>query len=306
MSRRVYGIGETIYDIIFKGGEPQTGKPGGSTFNTLISLGRAGISNTFISEVGDDNIGSIILKFMEDNGVSTSHTTLHKDRKSSISLAFLDENSDADYSFYKDYSKQKITPIIPDFKEDDILIFGSYFSLNPVLASTITPIIEAANRAKAIVYYDPNFRSSHLNEVKELLPSIERNIKYADIVRGSDEDFKNIYNLNRDKDIYAKIGEICSNIIVTKGADGVSLSAKRAESHMQTPVIEPISTIGAGDNFNAGLAYGLIVEGVRYSDLETLDSDIWNKIISHGIAFSTDVCQSYDNYISKEFILNYK
>ena len=40
--RRVIGIGETILDILFKNNQPTAAVPGGSVFNGLVSLGRAG------------------------------------------------------------------------------------------------------------------------------------------------------------------------------------------------------------------------------------------------------------------------
>ena len=58
--RKVTGIGETVYDIVFRDGQPQAGVPGGSTFNTMISAGRCGADSCFLSEVGSDRIGSLI------------------------------------------------------------------------------------------------------------------------------------------------------------------------------------------------------------------------------------------------------
>ena len=71
--RKVIGIGETILDIIFKNGQPHTAVPGGSVFNGLISLGRLNVPVSFISEVGNDQVGDIILRFMKENAVSTEY-----------------------------------------------------------------------------------------------------------------------------------------------------------------------------------------------------------------------------------------
>ena len=43
--RKVIGIGETILDIIFRGGQPTAAVPGGSVFNGIVSLGRIGRSH---------------------------------------------------------------------------------------------------------------------------------------------------------------------------------------------------------------------------------------------------------------------
>jgi hypothetical protein len=40
--KREIGIGETVLDILFKDDQPQKAVPGGSTFNSIVSLGRAG------------------------------------------------------------------------------------------------------------------------------------------------------------------------------------------------------------------------------------------------------------------------
>ena len=40
--KRVIGIGETVLDILFKNDQPQKAVPGGSTFNSIVSLGRDG------------------------------------------------------------------------------------------------------------------------------------------------------------------------------------------------------------------------------------------------------------------------
>lgn len=42
--RKVIGIGETILDIIFEGNQPSAAVPGGSVFNGIVSLGRAGVN----------------------------------------------------------------------------------------------------------------------------------------------------------------------------------------------------------------------------------------------------------------------
>ena len=56
--RKVIGIGETVLDIIFKNEQPIGAVPGGSVFNGIISLGRAGVNASFISEAGNDRVGT--------------------------------------------------------------------------------------------------------------------------------------------------------------------------------------------------------------------------------------------------------
>ena len=200
--RKVFGIGETILDIIFRNDQPQKAVPGGSVFNGLISLGRLNVPVSFISELGNDRVGDMIRDFMEDNHITTEFVDRFPDGKSPISLAFLDDDKNANYIFYKDYPKQRLDVLFPKLEEDDIVMIGSYYALNPVLREKILELLDQAREKKAIIYYDPNFRSSHKNEAMKLAPTIIENLEYADIVRGSLEDFFYMYGMQDADKIY--------------------------------------------------------------------------------------------------------
>ena len=304
--RSVFGIGETILDIIFKEGQPYKAVPGGSVFNGLISLGRLQVPVTFISELGKDQVGDLILRFMEQNHISTRYIDRFPDGKSPISLAFLDANRNANYSFYKDYPTERLDVPFPRIEADDILIIGSYYALNPALRPRMVEFLQYACERKAIIYYDLNFRKAHAHEAIRLMPTVLENLEYADIVRGSDEDFLNLFGQQDGERVYADhIQFYCDRLITTKGAQGVELYTSRFKQHYDSLAIEPQSTIGAGDNFNAGLIFGLLKEDVRLKDLADLTPDRWERIIRHGMDLAGEVCQSYDNYISTDFATRY-
>lgn len=67
---RIIGIGETVFDILFKNNQPQKAVPGGSTFNSIVSLGRAGMNCIMVTEAGGDHVGDLICNFLQVNGVS--------------------------------------------------------------------------------------------------------------------------------------------------------------------------------------------------------------------------------------------
>lgn len=300
--RKVIGIGETILDVIFRNEQPTAAVPGGSVFNGIVSLGRTGIPICFISETGNDHVGNIILRFMRDNNISTDYINVFPDGKSPVSLAFLNDRSDAEYIFYKDYPKQRLDVIYPQINEDDIVVIGSYYALNPVLREKIVELLEQAREKKAIIYYDPNFRSSHKDEAIKLTSTIIENLEYADIVRGSQEDFFYMYNLRDADKIYKdKIKFYCPNFLCTSGSEKIVLRTNTLAKEYDIPPLEAVSTIGAGDNFNAGIVYGLLKYDIRYEDLNTINEATWDKIIRYGMEFASEVCKSFNNSVSKEF-----
>ncbi|MDR1981713.1 MAG: carbohydrate kinase [Tannerellaceae bacterium] len=304
--RKVIGVGETILDILFKDGVPYRAIPGGSVFNGFVSLRRLGVPGIFISELGNDPVGDMIHRFMDENGISTGYLDRYPDRKSPVSLAFLDEKHHADYVFYHDYPDQRLAVPLPKIEEDDIFIFGSYYALNPVLREQIVEFLDYARERKAIIYYDPNFRKAHAHDAIRLTPTVLDNLGYADIVRGSDEDFFHLFGETNMAQTYAEhIQFYCPLFVSTHGADGVSLFTGSFHERFNAPSISPVSTIGAGDNFNAGLIYGLLKYDIRHDDLATLGKEEWGKIIRCGMDLATEVCLSNDNYISKDFASTY-
>ncbi|WP_018463616.1 PfkB family carbohydrate kinase [Segatella paludivivens] len=302
--RKVIGIGETVLDIIFKEGQPVSAVPGGSAFNAIISLGRCGVNSTFISEAGNDRIGDCVINFLKDNGVNADNVNIFPDSKSPISLAFLDENNNADYIFYKDHPHDQLEFVYPEVNPDDIVIFGSFFAINPVVRPQVAGFLEYAHNHGAILYYDVNFRSQHKDEIMKITPNLIENLEFADIVRGSHEDFEILYKQpDADKVYNSEISFYCKKFICTRGSEPVAI---RAENNFAKEYdvlkTDAVSTIGAGDNFNAGFIFGMLKSNITHYDIENgLTEKQWDCLILSGLSFSAECCKDIYNYVSPEF-----
>lgn len=305
--RKVIGIGETIMDIIFKDGKPTAAVPGGSVFNGIISLGRLGVPVSLISETGNDRVGDLIVDFLEDNGVEHKGVIQYQNGRSAISLAWLNEKNDAEYMFYKDYPSARLEVSWPEINSDDIVMMGSYFVLNPVLRPKVKDFLDYAREHGALIYYDFNFRSSHKHEAIKIYADMLENLEYTDIVRGSVEDLENLFGNGDAAKVYKREIEFyCKNFLCTDAGGDIKLITPSVSMDFKVDKIPTVSTIGAGDNFNAGVVYGLIKYDVRRNDLANLDEGTWTKIIQCGKDLAADVCQSFNNSISKEFAETYK
>lgn len=302
--RKVIGIGETMLDIIFKNGKPIEAVPGGSTFNGIVSLGRAGVKTVFVSETGNDRVGEYVRDFLRDNNVDTSAINVFQETKSPVSLAFLDKDNNADYIFYRDQKHDHMDFAYPDIQKDDIVVFGSFYAVNPALRPQVSGLLEYARQRGAIIYYDVNFRNAHQADVMKVTPNLIDNLEYADIVRGSKEDFEVLYKKDSAERVYrAETSFYCKRFIYTDGPNPVSVFSNNGfHKEYAMPKTETVSTIGAGDNFNAGFIYGMIKYGVTRDDVEQgLSEEVWDKLIATATAFSADCCKDIFNYISKEF-----
>lgn len=302
--RKVIGIGETMLDIIFKNGKPIEAVPGGSTFNGIVSLGRAGVKTVFVSETGNDRVGEYVRDFLRDNNVDTSAINVFQETKSPVSLAFLDKDNNADYIFYRDQKHDHMDFAYPDIQKDDIVVFGSFYAVNPALRPQVSGLLEYARQRGTIIYYDVNFRKAHQADVMKVTPNLIDNLEYADIVRGSKEDFEVLYKKDSAERVYrAETSFYCKRFIYTDGPNPVSVFSNNGfHKEYAMPKTETVSTIGAGDNFNAGFIYGMIKYGVTRDDVEQgLSEEVWDKLIATATAFSADCCKDIFNYISKEF-----
>ena len=304
---KVIGIGETVFDILFKNGQPVKAVPGGSVYNSMISLGRAGADAAFISEVGDDRIGEIILSHLRDSGVDASAVCCFSGGKSPLALAFLNERNDAEYLFYKDYPNNRLEVDFPKIEKGDIVLYGSYFVLNPVLRDKTKAFLEYAKECGAILYYDINFRKNHVAERIKLGEALIENLEFADIVRGSADDFNYLYEMTDAEKIYKeKIKFYCPEFIFTSGDGDVKLFTRSHSSVFPVKKVDVVSTVGAGDNFNAGVVYGLLSALSECETFSSLSNEQWNKIISCGLDFSAHACTLIENYVDKEWAARYR
>ncbi|MFZ0281578.1 MAG: PfkB family carbohydrate kinase [Bacteroidales bacterium] len=299
--RNIYAIGETVFDIIFKNGQPQAAKPGGAMLNSAVSLGRIGLPASFISEYGKDNVGSLIDDFLHENGVSTAFVDHFTDGKTGLALAFLNEKNDASYTFYKNYPEKRLDIELPGIQKDDIILCGSIYAITPEIRDKFKSFTGSAKKNDAILIYDPNFRPTHSSDPDMLIPLIIENMQSAAIIRGSDEDFRNIFGSATPDDAWAVVRKYCNCLVYTANAEGVYVRTTSFAGKFSVRTIKPVSTIGAGDNFNAGMIAAIYINGIKRDQLDTMGETEWTKIISMGVDFASEVCMSYDNYISLGF-----
>jgi fructokinase len=303
---RIFCIGETVFDIIFEGTQPAAGKAGGSMLNSAVSMGRMHLPVYFVSEYGQDFLGRYIDDFLKKNGINTEYVYRFSTGKTSVALAFLDEKRNASYSFYKELPGKRLDIPLPDFTPTDFVLFGSFYAVNPEIRDTVVKLVKQARRAGSTIIYDPNFRKAHLHELPQLLPMIIENMQLASLVKASDEDLLMIFGAQDFDASYQIIAQYCPNLIYTQNSKDVIFKNPHTQIHVPVPRINPVSTIGAGDSFSAGVLYYLFSSRLTPQNLSSLDANAAKELVQTGIDFASHVCMSYDNYISEEFANGYR
>ena len=305
--RRIIGIGEMVLDIVFKNGTPQAAVPGGSVFNSMVSLGRTAgkrfpeVPLLMVSQIGDDEVGRLMTAFMDENRLRTD-AIQRFEGQSTVSLAMLDEENNARYEFFRDKDTPPFETPALDFGPGDILLFGSTFAVSPETRDPVRALVRKAHGAGATVYYDINFRKNHREQRDALREEIERNIAMCDIVRGSSEDIGTLYDMDDPEAVYrTHIAPRCPTFICTRGADSTEVFSDAARDSFPVEPVKTVSTIGAGDNFNAGFVYGLLRDGIDRGRARHLGPGDWPGLVQTALRFSAEVCQSLFNYVSPDF-----
>ena len=97
----------------------------------------------------------------------------------------------------------------------------------------------------------------------------------------------------------------CKCLVYTANAEGVYVKTISFSGKFPVKKIKPVSTIGAGDNFNAGMITSFYQQNIYPDQLEILTKKDWESVVSTAVKFATHVCRSYENYISFAFANKY-
>jgi len=285
----VAGVGEIVLDILIKDGKAMAAVPGGSVFNSMVSLGRTlkDVPVCMISQCGDDKVADIVIDFMARNKISTVHIERVKGKQSTVSIALLDKESNASYEFFRDAAMPAPSLSSISFTPSDSLLFGSFFAVDPKTRPVVLSLASEANNLGATIYYDINFRKSHTPIIEPVL----ENCSLSTIVRASDEDLKNL----------ALSGVPSKYFILTAGKEPTKVFWNDITLTIPSPHITPISTIGAGDNFNAGFIYALTSLGITRQNLSDLGPDTLSQLVTTAHNFASAVCLSAENYVPTDF-----
>ena len=193
--------------------------------------------------------------------------------------------------FYKDHASVWLDGKLPEIGKNDVVLFGSFFSINPAIRSVVGGLLRAAHEAGAWLYYDVNFRKNHIVDLPVVMPNIEENMELADVVRGSMEDFDYMLGLQDGDAIYERVSRHCRTLILTDGARSIRVYTPNGCETYPVQAIETVSTVGAGDNFNAGYIYAM---------MQGMDDQA--SRIEMAQRWSQDVCRQIGNNISDELV----
>jgi fructokinase len=253
--QKITSIGEILFDIY---GNTKT--LGGAPFNFIYHINKIMGGTNFISSVGNDNEGKLILDFMIDEGISTEYLIIDEINPTGKVIVKLNENKIPEYNIQTKVAYDFITlnekqhnKII---SESQLIYFGSLCQRHKTSRNTIQNFFNKG----VTLFCDLNIRQNYFS--KEL---IEESLNASNILKINEDELDLITKLSlikssgyRDnvKQIMQKYN--IDLVGVTKGENGADLFSSEDFITNKSNRKKIIDTVGAGDAYSAILALGVL------------------------------------------------
>lgn len=264
---KIFTIGEALIDFISEQSGVELKKvnsfqkaPGGAPANVSAVVSILGGKSCFIGKLGQDAFGDFLVETLKNAGVGTDY--IFRTNKANTALAFvsLKEDGERDFSFYRNPSADMLleeSEICSDwFKEGDILHFCSVSLIDAPVRKAHIAAIEAVKKAGGLISFDPNIRLPLWENHDEYKSIISEFIKYADILKISEDELEFITGINdEEKAMQWLLSFDIKFLLITRGSSGASAYFSGCEVDAEGFKVKAVDTTGAGDSFIGAFLY---------------------------------------------------
>jgi fructokinase len=278
MTARALVIGEALIDIVERDGVARGEHVGGSPLNVAIGLGRLGRDVDFLTHIGRDDRGKLIVDYVKASGVQLVSGSTDAQR-TPTALARLDAGGAANYVFDIEWALSGTAEVAPPL----VAHTGSIAAfLDPGCLATAALL--DAYRPSATISYDPNVRPALISDHEQARTRIERIVERADVVKASDEDL-NWIDPNHAPERVAEtwLGLGPSIVAVTMGGQGAFAMCAAGSVRVPALPVEVVDTVGAGDAFMTGLIDALwsldLLGAAKRADLAHISLDDLQTVV---------------------------
>ncbi len=259
---------------------------GGSCPNTMVTLCSLGIKTTLAGGVGNDKLGEMYRKKLQESGVKDE--CVYKDAVTGTSIILISDDKERTMNTYLGANRLFDSSDINEesAKKSDIFYFTGYMWDTEPQQRAVKKVLDIfKNEGKTIAFdlADPfavgRYRQTFLSLIKE----------YCDIVFANSEEARFLFDNYDAYECCKSMGKLCPIAIVKNGKKGSYISKDR--TIYRIPLYgnsNPVDTTGAGDTYAAGFLYGY-VKGYDIETCGNIASYLAGEIISQlGAQFSQD------------------
>lgn len=254
---------------------------GGSTANTLAGFASLGGRGHFIGKVKDDSLGRSFAADLKRIGVHYEIAMAKRGPSTACCLIVVTPDGQRSMNTYLGACRE-LTPGDIDAKaiaEASVLYIEGYLWDADGAKAAIRKAIAAAKGAKrkvAMTLSDPFCVGRFRDEFLALLKSD------VDILFANEEEAKSLYEVESFDEVLQRARAWPGLAALTRSEKGCVIAAPDGEVHVidAVPVKKVVDTTGAGDQFAAGLLFGL-TRKMNLRDCGRLGALAAAEVISH-------------------------
>lgn len=245
----------------------------GAELNVAIGLTRMGHQVSFLTAVGNDSFGRLILRFLEKNGIDTSLVTIDESRSTGFMLKGRVSQGDPPIQYYRRNSaasalgEQQIEKCLCKMQDGFLHMTGIFPALSQNTFAASCTLMESAQKAGIPISFDPNLRPQLWKDQDTMRDSLNRLAGYAQIILPGVGEGKLLTGQDKPEDIAGYYLEKQAELVVVKTGASGAFAATKQEQISQAPffVEKVVDTVGAGDGFAVGVLSGL-AEGLSVGE----------------------------------------
>ncbi len=284
---------------------------GGSPANIAVGLARLGKKCGFFARVSDDQLGTFVTDYFDNEGIDTSHIKRCENGEK-IGLTFTEIKSETESSIvmYRNEAadlKLDVADIDEDYinKAKAILISGTALAESPSREAALKAVALAKKNGVPVIF-DIDYRAYNWKNSDEIAIYYSSVAREADIILGSREEYdlteKFIKVGMTDKETAAYWHSQNAKIVIIKhGKEGSTAYTNDGESYSIKPFpVKLLKSFGGGDGYASAFLYG-IFEGWEIIDaLEFGSASAAMLVASHACSQDMPTVDTVKEFIKKE------
>lgn len=213
--KKIICIGECSLNIVLdKDGSPLGSMPGGRVANAAALLARDGLDVVMASEASADEVGDIIVSFLERSGADTHYIDRFTEGRTPVNIFTTSADGTRTITRYENYPEECFDIVWPRIDEGDIVLFGGFYAIDGRMHPRMLRLIQHAAERKAVIIYLPGFMPSQEPRITRVMPALLENLELADLVVARNNDLQTIFGVSEGQKCFDKhINFYCRSMI---------------------------------------------------------------------------------------------
>ncbi len=234
-------------------------KVGGAESNVAIALSRLEVSAGWVSFLGDDEPGQLVLDSVRGEGVDTSRVRRLQDHPTGL---YLREQVGAATRVYY-YRRDSAASAMAEDAFDPAYLEGAEFlhltGITPALSKEcrhfILWVAEEAGESGTRLSFDVNYRSK-LWSPEEARAFTEELLPRVDLFFAGDEEARALWGRDDEEFLRGLAGMGPQEVVLKRGKEGSVVVIGGEVFEQPAFPVEDVDPVGAGDAFDAGYLAG--------------------------------------------------